>query len=92
MIWSIEDRDPPWSLPWGIVYEPNSVSIDDPNVSRKACHAPVGTWSKRVFTIVNPCGKTDDDLFVCVPEPGGEFTASGGFRRSEDCIHALTLP
>lgn len=73
--WQIEDKDPPLMLPWGYVYPPGTVMIDDPT-TRDNCHSIMGTSTGRVFSIINPNGTSIDVIYCEIMEPGSEFVPS----------------
>lgn len=78
--WQLEDKEPPLSLPWGTVYPPNGVSIEDPSsefdyIANGRRHYRAGTWSKRAFLVVDPRRAEDDGIGLFL-EVGGVFTPS----------------
>jgi hypothetical protein len=82
--WTINGGDPPYTLPWGTVYPPNSCITEAPGTPRDACHHLVGSYTKRVFLIVNP--RTGES--ASVKEPGGEFIPSSYASNYMRCSRA----
>jgi hypothetical protein len=83
MLWSLQDA-PPYTLPWGFVYPPRRVTVVEPSPEYR-CHALTGEYTKRVFSIIVPCGE-HATLF----EPGGEFipyTTEHPGQWRDDCPH-----